>query len=111
VAVPAAVLPGETPSCTLVPKLGLMPDDDCWAVRAELEARKEEVATLRGVVAALRTMHSRVDTPRKAPPGWVTVAVVGVSILAIAALVATWVLCEGPTRSSSGPEQKLERRR
>jgi flagellar motor component MotA len=29
-------------------------DEDRWVLRAELEARREEVATLRGVVAALR---------------------------------------------------------
>jgi hypothetical protein len=29
-------------------------DEEGWALRAELEARKEEIATLRGVVAALR---------------------------------------------------------
>ena len=29
-------------------------DEGGWALRAELEARKEEIATLRGVVAALR---------------------------------------------------------
>lgn len=29
-------------------------DDDSWTLRAELEARKDDIATLRGVVAALR---------------------------------------------------------
>jgi hypothetical protein len=37
-----------------VPVVAIHDDDGRWAVHAELEARKEEIATLRGVVAALR---------------------------------------------------------
>ena len=32
-----------------------MPEDECWAVRAEAEELRREVTLLRGVVAALRT--------------------------------------------------------
>jgi hypothetical protein len=36
-----------------------MPDDECWAVRAELAAREREIETLRGAVAALRDVHQK----------------------------------------------------
>jgi hypothetical protein len=38
---------------TLAPRVAML-NDDRWALRAELEARKKEIATLRGVVAVLR---------------------------------------------------------
>jgi hypothetical protein len=69
-------------------------DEDRWALRAELQARKEEIATLRGVVAALRTQRKS----KKAPARRVTIRSVVVAAgfgalvgFALAIVLALWL--------------------
>jgi len=62
-------------------------DQDRWTLRAELEARKEEVATLRGVVAALRgVVAMRRDESAKRNPRRVTTGIM-IAAFAVGALV------------------------
>lgn len=62
--------------------------EDCDALRAELEARREEIATLRGVVAALRV---RAPAPARAKARLGTRA----TVLIVAAAVVALLLAKG----------------
>lgn len=68
-----------------------MADEDCWAIRAQAEALRSEISTLRGVVAALRSGRAPEPGVRRAPPRgvlrWAAIAFalgVAVTIAALA---------------------------
>ena len=79
---------------TTASRVAAMSNDDRWALRAELEARRDEIATLRGVVAALRERAAR----RRGEPGRTTIrslvaaAAVGALLgFALAFVVVEWL--------------------
>jgi hypothetical protein len=88
-----------------------MADDECRAVRAELAARAEEIATLRGAVAALRTLHQKESNVLRAQQEqarrWVSAQVVVALFVGcvMGAVVATATLVSlGSTGASAGPK-------
>lgn len=73
-----------------------MVDDECWAVRAEADALKEEVAKLRGVVGALRAVRG--DTVERAAPAQ-RVPMIGAfvfGVLVALAGTAIWLVAACP---------------
>jgi hypothetical protein len=83
---------------TVSARVAMSNDEDHWALRAELEARREEVATLRGVVAALRAMVATRRNDKTSDCGrrgafWVLVAASGVGGMIGFALALAVVQC------------------
>jgi hypothetical protein len=73
-------------------------DEDHSALRAELDARKEEIAVLRGVVAALRdraATRRRNNEGRERRAGSVIVASVAVVVGALLGFAVALALFEG----------------
>jgi hypothetical protein len=92
-----------------------MSDDEYWAVRAELAAREEEIATLRGAVAALRAIHQKeagaLNVQEREVRRWVSTRVVTalfaggiLGALGTTAAFVAWGAPKRPTQPSASAQ-------